>query len=55
MSLYQFQSKYRDEARPRFGLIRVREFVMKDAYTFDKDLASADKSYNEMFEATNGF
>jgi len=51
VSLYQFQSKYRDEARPRFGLIRVREFVMKDAYTFDKDLASADKSYNEMFEA----
>lgn len=51
VSLYQFQTKYRDEARPRFGLIRVREFVMKDAYTFDKDLASADKSYNEMFEA----
>lgn len=51
VSLYQFQSKYRDEARPRFGLIRVREFVMKDAYTFDKDLASADKSYDEMFEA----
>ena len=51
VSLYQFQTKYRDEARPRFGLIRVREFVMKDAYTFDKDLESADKSYNEMFEA----
>lgn len=51
VSLYQFQTKFRDEARPRFGLIRVREFVMKDAYTFDKDQASCDKSYNAMFEA----
>lgn len=50
-SLYQFQTKFRDEARPRFGLIRVREFVMKDSYTFDADLESADKSYNAMFEA----
>lgn len=50
-SLYQFQTKFRDEARPRFGLIRVREFVMKDSYTFDADLESADKSYDAMFEA----
>ena len=39
-SLYQFQTKFRDEPRPRFGLIRVREFVMKDAYTFDRDLGT---------------
>ena len=51
VSLFQFQTKFRDEARPRFGLIRVREFVMKDAYTFDKDLESSDKAYNDMFEA----
>src|SRR5690554_6119339 len=51
VSLFQFQTKYRDETRPRFGLIRVREFVMKDAYTFDKDLESSDASYNAMFEA----
>lgn len=50
-SLYQFQTKYRDEPRPRFGLIRVREFVMKDAYTFDKDLEGLDKSYDKMFTA----
>lgn len=51
VSLYQFQTKFRDEARPRFGLIRVREFVMKDAYTFDKDEASCDASYDAMFKA----
>lgn len=51
VSLFQFQTKFRDEARPRFGLIRVREFVMKDAYTFDKDLESSDKAYQEMFDA----
>ena len=50
-SLYQFQNKFRDEPRPRFGLIRVREFVMKDAYTFDKDLNGLDISYNKMYEA----
>lgn len=50
-SLYQIQNKFRDEARPRYGLIRVREFLMKDAYTFDKDLEGLDKSYNDMFEA----
>lgn len=51
VSLYQFQTKFRDEARPRFGLIRVREFTMKDAYSFDKDLKSLDKSYDDMFNA----
>ncbi len=51
VSLYQFQTKFRDEARPRFGLIRVREFVMKDAYTFDVDLDSADKAYDDVFQA----
>ncbi len=50
-SLYQFQNKFRDEPRPRFGLIRVREFIMKDAYTFDKDLTGLDVSYQAMFEA----
>ncbi|QIK69998.1 proline--tRNA ligase [Erysipelothrix sp. HDW6C] len=50
-SLYQFQTKFRDEARPRFGLIRVREFVMKDAYTFDANLEDADRSYDAMFNA----
>ncbi len=50
-SLYQFQTKFRDEPRPRFGLIRVREFVMKDAYTFDSDLEGMNKSYDAMFNA----
>ncbi len=50
-SLYQFQTKFRDEPRPRFGLIRVREFTMKDAYTFDKDRDGLDKSYDAMFNA----
>ncbi len=50
-TLYQFQTKFRDEARPRYGLIRVREFVMKDAYSFDKDLEGLNVSYNKMFEA----
>lgn len=50
-SLYQFQTKFRDEARPRFGLIRVREFVMKDSYTFDASLEAADASYDAMFNA----
>ena len=50
-SLYQFQTKFRDEARPRYGLIRVREFVMKDAYSFDKDLEGLDVSYNNMYNA----
>lgn len=51
ISLYQFQTKFRDEPRPRFGLIRVREFVMKDAYTFDKDDAGMNASYDAMFKA----
>ena len=51
ISLYQMANKYRDETRPRFGLIRTREFVMKDAYTFDKDLEGLDHSYQLMFDA----
>jgi len=51
ISLYQMANKYRDETRPRYGLIRTREFVMKDAYTFDKDLDGLDKSYQLMFDA----
>ena len=50
-NLYQIQTKYRDEARPRFGLMRSREFVMKDAYSFDKDEAGLDKSYQDMYDA----
>ena len=50
-TLYQFQTKFRDEPRPRYGLIRVREFVMKDAYSFDKDLDGLDKSYEKIFNA----
>lgn len=51
ISLYQMANKYRDEPRSRYGLIRVREFIMKDAYTFDKDLEGLDKSYKLMFDA----
>lgn len=51
VSLYQFQTKFRDEPRPRFGLIRVREFTMKDAYTFDTDLDGLDTAYQAMFDA----
>ena len=50
-SLYQIQTKFRDEPRPRYGLIRVREFTMKDSYTFDKDEAGLDKSYAKQFNA----
>ena len=53
LNLYQIQTKYRDEARPRFGLMRSREFIMKDAYTFDKDEEGLDKSYNNMADAYN--
>ncbi len=49
-NIYQIGNKYRDEPRPRFGLIRVREFFMKDAYSFDKDLKGLDNSYQIMFE-----
>ena len=51
LSLYQIANKYRDEPRSRYGLIRTREFVMKDAYTFDKDDEGLSQSYNAMFEA----
>lgn len=51
ISLYQMANKYRDEPRSRFGLIRTREFVMKDAYTFDKDYEGLDKAYKLMFNA----
>lgn len=50
-NIYQIGNKYRDETRPRYGLIRVREFFMKDAYSFDTDLESLDVSYQKMFEA----
>lgn len=49
--LYQIQWKFRDEVRPRFGVMRGREFLMKDAYSFDVDEASARKAYNRMFVA----
>lgn len=49
--LYQIQTKYRDEARPRFGLMRSREFIMKDCYSFDKDDAGLDNSYRIMYDA----
>ena len=50
-TLYQIQTKYRDEARARFGLIRVREFPMKDAYSFDKDELGLEESYRTMYNA----
>jgi len=50
-NLYQIQGKFRDEFRPRFGLMRGREFIMKDAYSFDVDVESAKKSYWKMHEA----
>ena len=51
LNLYQIQTKYRDEKRPRFGLMRSREFVMKDAYSFDRDWEGLDRSYDEMYDA----
>lgn len=51
VNLYQVQTKFRDEVRPRFGLMRGREFVMKDAYSFDRDEAGAQKSYQDMYDA----
>jgi len=50
VNLYQINWKYRDELRPRFGLLRGREFLMKDAYSFDLDLDGLKRSYQEMFE-----
>lgn len=51
VNLYQIQTKYRDERRPRFGIMRSREFIMKDAYSFDKDQAGLDVSFDKMNEA----
>lgn len=51
VSLYQIQNKYRDELRPRFGLMRGREFIMKDGYTFDKDWEGLDHQYQLMYDA----
>jgi prolyl-tRNA synthetase len=49
-NFYHIQTKFRDERRPRFGVMRGREFTMKDAYSFDRDVASAEKSYDNMFD-----
>src|SRR6202171_6669221 len=51
LNLYHIQWKFRDEVRPRFGVMRAREFLMKDAYSFDLDEAAARLSYNRMFVA----
>jgi prolyl-tRNA synthetase len=51
LNLYQIQTKFRDEIRPRFGVMRAREFIMKDAYSFDIDEKGADESYKKMVEA----
>jgi prolyl-tRNA synthetase len=51
VNFYHIQTKFRDERRPRFGLMRGREFTMKDAYSFDRDLAGLQKSYDIMFDA----
>ncbi|MDD4722273.1 MAG: proline--tRNA ligase, partial [Acidaminococcaceae bacterium] len=56
LNVYQIQNKFRDERRPRFGLMRGREFIMKDAYSFDRDEAGLDASYKLMYDAyTNIF
>src|SRR5690554_867751 len=51
LNLYQIQTKVRDEIRPRFGVMRGREFIMKDAYSFDRDYEGLDKSYRAMYDA----
>ncbi|KAF1031117.1 MAG: Proline--tRNA ligase [Burkholderia lata] len=51
VNFYQIQTKFRDEIRPRFGVMRGREFIMKDAYSFDKDQAGLKESYRKMYEA----
>lgn len=51
VNLYQIQNKFRDEIRPRFGLLRGREFIMKDAYSFDRDQEGLEESYRKMTEA----
>src|SRR5687767_8175819 len=51
VNLYQIQTKFRDEIRPRFGVMRAREFTMKDAYSFDADFEGLKKSYDAMYQA----
>lgn len=51
INVYQIQTKYRDERRPRFGVLRSREFMMKDAYSFDTNYEGLDESYKAMYEA----
>jgi prolyl-tRNA synthetase len=51
LNLYQIQTKFRDEVRPRFGLMRGREFIMKDAYSFHTDFADCQREYQNMFDA----
>lgn len=51
LNLYQIETKFRDERRPRFGVMRTRNFTMKDAYSFDADQKGLDKSYDDMFDA----
>lgn len=51
LMLYQIQDKFRDERRPRFGLMRSREFIMKDLYSFDKDVEGMNESYRRMYDA----
>ena len=51
INLYQISSKFRDEFRPRFGVLRSREFIMKDAYSFHADAASLEETYRKMYEA----
>lgn len=53
LNFYQIQTKFRDEIRPRFGIMRGREFIMKDAYSFDVDEKAAGESYDRMYEAYN--
>ena len=51
ITLYQIQTKFRDETRPRFGVLRSKEFIMKDAYSFDVDYDGLNKSYKSMYDA----
>lgn len=53
LTLYQIQTKFRDETRPRFGIVRACEFIMKDAYSFDRDEAGLKKNYQLMYDAYN--
>ena len=51
MNFYQIQTKFRDEIRPRFGVMRAREFIMKDAYSFHVDYADLEREYRNMYDA----